>query len=264
MRNKLVTIAISCVSMAASGQSIGSVNPSDVPKPMSWDVSSVRQADASCPHGSGINGMADGVRVYCATALFAIEFAYGIREPSRIVGAPEWVKSGPKWNIDAKVSGQDAAVFTKLNWQDKYRMLRPLLEERFALKAHMEKREIPVYDLVVAKSGSKLKMAAAEEAAKSYMRSQDEGKIDSVSMSLTAMLPMLNSEVGRPVVDKTGLTGKYDFTLDFMPTAKAGAEEMGRPSIFTAIEEQLGLKLEPTKEPMDVLVIDSIEQPTAN
>jgi uncharacterized protein (TIGR03435 family) len=128
----------------------------------------------------------------------------------------------------------------------------------------MEKREVAVYELVVAKGGLKLKEATPNEAAKRYMRSQDEGKIDSVSMPLTAMLPMLNTEVGRPVVDKTGLAGKYDFTLDFLPTAKAGTDQSGRASIFTAIEEQLGLKLKPAKELMDVLVIDDVERAEAN
>ena len=262
MRGRFVTTAGFLIAAAAFGQSIGPAAPP--PKPLAWDVSSVKQADPSCPHGSGINGMADGVRVYCATALFAIEFAYEIREPSRILGAPEWVKSGPRWNIDAKVSGEDAAAFGKLPWQDKYHMLRPLLEERFHLQAHMEKRDIPVYDLVVAKGGPKLKPATPDEAAKGHLISHDEGKIESVFMPLTAMLPMLNTEVGRPVVDKTGLAGKYDFMLEYVPAAKAATDQTGGASIFTAIEEQLGLKLVPTKEPMDVLVIDSIEQPASN
>ena len=263
MQSRFLIASIFLTAGIALGQSADSHTAVSL-KPLAWDVSSVKRADPSCPHGSGINGMADGVRVYCAPALFAIEFAYGIREPSRIVGAPEWVKSEPRWNIDAKVAGADASDFGKLAWQDKCRMLRPLLEERFALKAHMEKRDISVFDLVVAKSGSKLKEAAADESAKSYMRSQDQGKIDSISMPLTAMLPMLNSEVGHPVVDKTGLTGKYDFVLDYVPAAKSATDETDGASIFTAIEEQLGLKLEPAKEPMDVLVIDSIEQPAAN
>ena len=234
-------------------------------KPLTWDVVSVKQSDANgCTHGSGINGMADGLRVYCEPVLFAIEFAYGIKEPSRIIGAPEWVKSGPVWNIDAKVSGEDAAAFGKLVWEEKDGMLRPVLEERFHLKAHIERREIPVYDLVIAKGGPKLKEATPDEAAKGHLISQNEGKIESVFMPLTTMLPMLNREVGRPVVNKTGLTGKYDFMLDYVPASKAGTDQTGGPSIFTAMEEQLGLKLVPAKEPMDVLVIDSIEQPAAN
>lgn len=75
---------------------------------------------------------------------------------------------------------------------------------------------------------------------------------------------LLCRETGRPVLDRTGLAGKYDFTLEFEPTAKMGKEDSGRPSVFTALEEQLGLKLVPAKEPVDVLVIDSIEHPAAN
>jgi uncharacterized protein (TIGR03435 family) len=83
-------------------------------------------------------------------------------------------------------------------------------------------------------------------------------------MPLTSLPWILNSEVGRPVVDKTGLTGKYDFTLDYVPVAKAATDDSGGPSIFTALQEQLGLKLEPAKAPMDVLVIDAVERPAAN
>jgi uncharacterized protein (TIGR03435 family) len=75
---------------------------------------------------------------------------------------------------------------------------------------------------------------------------------------------LLSKEVGRPVVDKTGLTGKYDFTLEYSPSARAGFDESEKPSVFTALEEQLGLKLVPSKESIDVLVIDSVEQPTTN
>ena len=234
-------------------------------KPLAWDVVSVKQADPNgCTHGSGMDGKPDGLRVYCEPVLFAIEFAYGIREPSRIIGAPEWVKSGPRWEIDAKVSGEDATTFGKLAFQDRCRMLRPILEERFHLKAHIERRDVAVYDLVVAKGGSKLKVATPDEESKGHVGSRAEGKIESVSWAITGMLSMLNTEVGRPVVDKTGLTGKYDFMLEFVPAAKAAADETGGASIFTAIQEQLGLKLEPAKEPMDVLVIDAIEQPAGN
>jgi uncharacterized protein (TIGR03435 family) len=225
---------------------------------------SVKQVDPNtCTHGSGINGTADGLHVYCAPLMWAVESAYHIMEASRILDAPDWVKSGSRWDIDAKVSGEDAAAFSKLAWEDKDRMLLPLLQDRFRMKAHLEKREIPVYDLILAKGGPKLKEATPDEAAKGYMRGQD-GKIDSVSMPVSAMLAMLNNEAGRPVVDKTGLSGKYDFVLEYVPVSKAATDETGGPSIFTAVEEQLGLKLEPAKEPMDVLVIDSIEQPAAN
>jgi uncharacterized protein (TIGR03435 family) len=231
-----------------------------------WDVVSVKRAEpGKCPgpEGSGLMLPKDGVHIFCLSPQLVIELAYGITEPSRILGVPEWAKSGG-WNIDAKVAGEDVAALGKLSRDDRSRMLQALLVDRFHLKAHIEKREMPVYDLVVAKGGPKLKEATAEEASQAMLLGAVPGKIKCVSMPLSTLPPYLNRELGRPMVDKTGLTGKYDFTLEFVPAAKAGSDETGGPSVFTAVEEQLGLKLEPAKEPMDVLVIDSIEQPAAN
>ena len=169
------------------------------------------------------------------------------------------------FDIDAKVAGEDVAAFRKLNREEHSRMLQPLLAERFHLKAHIEQREMPVYNLVVDKGGSKLKAATADDASKGgHMMTNGAGNIDAANALLTGLPGILYNEVGRPVVDKTGLTGKYDFTVDYVPAAKAATDESGGPSIFTALEEQLGLKLEPAKAQMDVLVIDSIEQPAAN
>src|SRR6185437_2108017 len=102
MRSELVVGAVFMIATSAWGQLPASKATVTLLK---WDVTSVKQADPSCPHGSGINGLADGLRVYCAPALFVIEGAYRIAEPSRIFGAPEWVKSEPRWDIDAKVAG---------------------------------------------------------------------------------------------------------------------------------------------------------------
>ena len=205
----------------------------------------------------------DGVHAFCLSLGAMVQIAYGIPEPSRILGMPEWTKSG-SWNIDAKVAGEDAATYGKLGKEDRSRMVQKLLAERFHLKAHFDQREMPVYHLVIAKSGPKLKEATAEESGKAMLRGAVPGKIECVSMPLSTLPVFLNRELGRPTVDKTGLTGKYDFTLDFVSAAKAATDETGGPSIFTAVEEQLGLKLEPAKEPMDVVVIDSIEQPDEN
>ena len=232
-----------------------------------WDVVAVKQGEpGKCPgpEGSGMMVLKDGIHAFCLSVQPLIQIAFGISEPSRIVGAPEWARSGGGWNMDAKVAGEDVAAFGRLSPGDRNRMLQALLADRFHLKAHIEKREMPVYDLVVAKGGPKLKEATAEEASKSMLRGAVPGKIECVSMPLSTLPVFLNRELGRPTVDKTGLTGKYDFTLQFVPASKAATDETGGPSIFTAVEEELGLKLEPAKEPMDVLVIDSIEQPAAN
>ncbi len=230
-----------------------------------WDVVSVKQAEPNhCAEGSGLQFTKDGVHIFCMPLLSVTGFAYGIIEPDRIVGTPQWMTSGGGWNIDAKVEGEDVTAFGALSREDRNHTLQSLLADRFHLKAHIEQREMPVYDLVVAKGGSKLKEATAEDAAKGFMGMRQQGKIEAVGVQLNFLPALLNREAGRPVVDKTGLTGKYDFTLEYVPTSKAATDETGGPSIFTAVEEQLGLKLEPAKESMDVLVIDAIEQPAAN
>ena len=95
------------------------------------------------------------------------------------------------------------------------------------------------------------------------MRMKDRGEIEATGSTLDFLPVLLTRELDRPVVDKTGLTGKYDFTLQFTPAASESTDSTA-PSIFTAIQEQLGLKLEPQKAPMDVLVIDHIEPPSPN
>lgn len=265
---------------APQGEAPTPANPAAAPAPASsvsppagdtpaklpeWDVVSVKPAVPNhCTEGSGLMMTKDGIHAFCLPLFALIQIAHAISEPSRIIGAPDWTKSGGAWNIDAKVAGEGVGALGKLSREDRNRMLQALLADRFHLKAHTEKRQMPVYDLVVAKGGPKLKEATAEEASKSMLRGAVPGKIECVSMPLSSLPVFLNRELGRPTMDKTGLTGKYDFTLQFVPASKAATDETGGPSIFTAVEEQLGLKLEPAKETMDVLVIDSIEQPAAN
>ena len=264
-----IAAAFFCVSLAfgqgASASAQQSVAASSSVNLPDWDVISVKQAEpGKCPEGSGMMVLKDGVHAFCVSLGAMVQISYAIPEPSRIIGMPEWTRSGSGWNIDAKVAGEDAVAFGRLGKEDRSRMVQKLLADRFHLKAHLEKREMPVYDLVVAKGGPKLKEATADEASKSMLRGAVPGKIECVSMPLSTLPVFLNRELGKPTVDKTGLKGNYDFTLEFVPASKATTDEIGGPSIFTAVEEQLGLKLEPAKEPMDVLVIDSIEQPAAN
>jgi len=260
----LLAAAMLCP-MASLSQLTGAAQPAQAAAKLpDWDVISVKPVqEQNCTQGSGWRPLTDGVKFFCSPLIVVIETAYGITEPSRIFGAPDWAKNSGFYDIDAKVAGEDVAAYGKLRLDDKKRMLQPLLANRFHLKAHIEQREIPIYQLVLAKGGPKLKEATADEAGKAAIISR-QGKIECNSMPLTSLPWILNSEAGRPVVDKTGLTGKYDFTLDYVPVAKAATDDSGGPSIFTALQEQLGLKLEPAKAPMDVLVIDSVERPTAN
>ena len=206
----------------------------------------------------------DALTFHCVPLMFVVEMSYQIMEPSRIIGAPEWLKNGGLWEIHAKVAGEDAAAFYKLSRKERDLMVRALLADRLHMKAHLEQREIPVYELVVAKGGPKMKQSTPEEKDKTKLASSRGGEIDAVAMTMDGLPWMLGEITGRPVVNKTGLTAEYDFTVQYLPGAQAAADETDRTSIFTALEEQLGLKLVPAKDMADVLVIDSIEQPAAN
>jgi len=229
--------------------------------PFPWDVVSVRPAQTPCSQ-SMLQPTPDGMKVECVGLQALIKYAFGINEDSRILGAPGWLKES-FYSIDAKVSGEDAGAYAKLSGKQRSLMLQQLLADRFAMKSHRETKDLPIYALAIAKGGSKLKEASSDEAALGMMRMRGKGEIDSVGSSIDSLPGFLTRELDRPVVDKTGLTGKYDFTLRF--AEGPGAEpDPDAASIFTAVQEQLGLKLEPSKAPIEVLVIDHIEKPSAN
>jgi len=156
-------------------------------------------------------------------------------------------------------------------------VLRELLVERFQLKLHREMRQMPAFVLTVAKGGSKLQAPVSEENLQAgvpqsrinfYGHGHMQGHfalLGNLSKSLTAE----PEAEGRPIVDKTGLTGQYDFTLHWTPVDPgpgAAPTDTGEqwPSLFTALEEQLGLKLTPAKQQIEVIVIDSAEKPSEN
>ena len=150
-------------------------------------------------------------------------------------------------------------------------MLQPFLAERFQLKFHRETQVRPVYQLVVAKGGLKLKPsppAAAGEASQPKMRMK-RGELSAQRFPMPLLVQWLSLHAGRTVVDKTGAAGTYDFELQWSndpgsASAPGGQEESAQgtsPSLFTALQEQLGLKLEPAKGPVETLVIDNVQKP---
>lgn len=257
-----VVLTFALVSAAAMD-----AQPATVPSPtLRWDVISVKPMQMeSCPENRGSVGwLADGLTASCVPLGFVIQSAYHLFDSSRIGGLPEWAKdTSQMYSIEARVSGEDAAAFNKLGREGKLGMMQSVLAERFHMKAHWEPREMSAYDLVIAKGRQKLKQATPDDTGASQFGAPD-GHVKWAGAPLTNLVFLLGRETGRPVADKTGLTGKYDFTLEFTPAARADTDQSGRPSVFTALEEQLGLKLVPAKEPVDVLVVDSIERPAAN
>lgn len=235
------------------------------PPPLAWEVVSVKpMLSSNCNDGDGgVHFLPNGLSSTCAPVIFTLEFAYHLMDPARILGLPKWATGPQMYAIDARVSADDAAAFAKLKRDQKAAMMQAVFAERFGMKAHTETRELPAYALVVAKSGSKLKETTSTTPGFSQFGGSN-GEVKWANSPLTDLKFLLAKETGRPVVDHTGLTGKYDFTLEYTPFDRAGTDESGRPSIFTALEEQLGLKLVPSKQPVEVLVVDAIQQPTGN
>jgi len=200
----------------------------------------------------------------CTTLLGLLFNAYPIKPNVTIPGMPGWGNSS-LFDVEAKADDETAVAMVKLpredEWKQEQLMLQALLADRFKLRVHHETREGPVYQLVVAKGGFKLKDAPDSEHEGGYSWGNGEiqvrkGPIGSLAFSLSDLL-------GRTVIDKTGLTGKYDIALKWTPDEQQSADDAG-PSLFTALEEQLGLKLEPAKGPVDVFIIDHVEKPSEN
>jgi uncharacterized protein (TIGR03435 family) len=196
-----------------------------------------------------------------------IQFAYGVPD-SQILGGPAWLDS-IKIDIDAKsdpaVDAQLRALPTEQARRQKQLMVQALLADRFQLKVHQETRQLPVYALVVTKDGPKFKPS------KVYGTTIDTGRtrlhIAGSDDTISILARELAQVLGRVVLNQTGLSGRYDLSLRWTPddaAALAPSSPDAPPDIFTAIQEQLGLKLESAKGPVPVLIIDSVEMPSAD
>ena len=218
----------------------------------------------------------DGVMVENASLLMIIRAAYGMFNSldDKFIGIPDWAKT-ERYDIEAKVNGADAPVFQKLSFDNRQLMVQATLADRFKLQSHRETREQPVYVLVIAKSGPKFQESKPVEGSDpGGTIDRKRGQITAKDVVVSQLVTALTQTLGRTVVDKTEmLKGKYDFTLAWAPDdagASSSSEqsstppEASGPSIFTAIQEQLGLKLESAKGPVECLVIDHVERPSEN
>lgn len=228
-------------------------------KPLTWDVISVKP-NHSMDYSSSMQWMPDGVVFRNMTLHGLFLNAFEVRSESQITGYPAWVNS-EHFDIQAKMDADSAAAYLALKGEASGRQwqvfMQQILDERFAIKFHMEKRELPVYNLVVAKQGLKAKESVPDEEGSSSM---GPGKYSAHRMQVGNLAVSLSGLVGRVIIDKTGLTALYDVDLTW---SRDGEADSG-PSIFTALQEQLGLKLEPAKALLDVVVIDHIERPSEN
>jgi bla regulator protein BlaR1 len=313
-----VCIALTVCASAAIGQSTAGPNAAPSVKPLTFEVVSIRPSNPDSKPSFGPTP--DGFRMVNHPLIGLFQLAYvpiaagdsGFFRGSRISGAPDWLSRTDRFDVVAKVSEADMAEWQNPASQPQMlrAMMRALLEERLNAVAHIENKELPVFDLVVAKNGPKFKPAETLDSAE--LRTKHPGSITSPDGSLVApgggmrqmnffaaslvtLTPILSYLSGRPVEDKTGLQERYDFSIQMNfnllgpaidnAMAKAGSPVDVLPapppppgmdggssappmdsetSIFSAVQEQLGLRLEPAKGQVETLVIDHVERPTQN
>jgi uncharacterized protein (TIGR03435 family) len=226
--------------------------------PATFEVASVKPSPPDAP-GMFTRYLPDGgVRFAGATLKNLVSIAYGVRQ-FQISGGPRWIDTD-RFDIEARA--ETSGAVTPLQRKTGER-LRSLLADRFQLALHRETKEHTVYELVVARGGPKLQES---KEGKNMVRA-GRGTVKGQSVGLAMLAMNLANELGCPVIDKTGLSGKYDFDLTWTPippSAASPSEAPDGPSIFTALTEQLGLRLESKKGPVEVLVIDSAERPSKN
>lgn len=201
--------------------------------------------------------------------IMLIQWAYDIPD-TRILDVPAWARS-TFFNIDAEADPaadqQMRNLSSDAGRKVKEQMVQTLLVNRFQLVTHYETREMPVYALVVAKGGARLGEIQDIKSGGTIINSWRNHLEVQGSNSLQLLAQILADDLGRPVIDQTGIVGRYHLTLQWTPDDAAAAAPTGSnapPFIFTALQEQLGLKLEPAKGPVRVLVIDHVEMPSAN
>lgn len=260
-------IAMAALVLVASG--IAAQSPTPRPKFDAFDVATIKPVDHDPKSGryitmQGVNRFVE--KDYTLKLLIAA--AYNLNYKA-IAGGPGWIESD-HYDILALTPGE-----VRPTHDEQMSMLRSLLADRFKLTFHREQKDFSIYELEIAKGGSKLKPSTAPPddppqlistvyPQRMLLPARNVTMSDLVSLMQRAMLD-------RPVVDKTGLTGRYDFDLEWapdetqfggeVPTASAEAPS---PPLFSAIQQQLGLKLEATRGPIAAIVVDSAERPSAN
>lgn len=269
-----------------------SARPASAPTPK-FEVASIRPCKEEPGQRSGGGNSSPGrLNVKCASLKGLINQAYLLFASGQFrVGLPPPIEGGPAWinseHYEINARAESSVSLDMMNGP----MLQALLEDRFKLRLHRETRDVPVYALTVAKSGLRLQPfkegsctpvdrtqfapfsapPTPDQILKNcHARGTREGpnlKVEAQGMTIDefAKIFLDTHALGRPVIDKTGIAGRFDFHLEYAPDSGVPSDDpAGGPSIFTALQEQLGLKLESAKGPGEFLVIDYVEKPSEN
>lgn len=250
MRSRALAQLSGIVSIVVAMMPVSS--PASPEQKASFEAVSVKR---SMPNQNGMSIASSGnrFRAINATVKSLILNAFPKTRAFQIIGAPTW--------IDTEGYDVDAVSETPLTSDSVQQMLQTLLQDRFKLQWHTDTRQMPLYTLIVGKDGPKLQ--SAKEGERTRVSGTGRGRMTFQRIGLSSFADNLSYQVDRIVVDQTGLTGYFTFTLEWTPDSVRDADSTA-PSLVTAIQEQLGLKLESGKGPVEVLVIDSVERPSEN
>jgi uncharacterized protein (TIGR03435 family) len=232
-----------------------------------YDVVSVKPNKTGSTH-SGIDTEDATFSATNVTIRGLLVQAYRIRG-GLISGLPGWAESA-RFDVKAKVVDPDAAVLKRLSPTQRRAMIETMLVDRFQVKVHTESKILPVYDLMVTKSGLKFKESAPLAADDSSGTDIHNNDLTATAVPMSSFARSLSEQLNYTVIDKTGLVGRYDLHLRWSPegvamsgvdAGQSSTSDAAGPSMFLALQEQLGLRLVPAKGPVETLVVDRVEMP---
>jgi bla regulator protein blaR1 len=245
---------------AALAVALAGVCLAQTPRSPAFDVVSIRPYDGTSELVGARTSPGGLVMVEGTTVLAMITSAYGVRR-HQVEGLPGWADAD-RYNINARAEG----ISGELTPDEVSARMRSLLETRFGLRIRRETREMPIFVLVAGKSGAKLK--AATNSDHSYRIAR--GMIASANTGISTLAAVLSQQAGRPVVDKTGIPGSFEVRLLWADPGASTPEEQkiaavaqGR-SLATALDEELGLRLEPQRGPVELLIVEHLNRPSPN
>lgn len=225
----------------------------------SFEVATIKPADPNAVNGNfRIGGHRVSITNQTVGSLIAV--AYSVHQ-AQIVDGPAWLFS-ERFDVEGEPDIPGAPSLKQVQ-----EMLQGLLADRFGLKFHHDQREVPVYAIVPAKGGPKLAASARRGSNLPSQTGRPSPSGRSVRFRNSSMADFalgMQPYMDKPVVDRTGLAGRFDFDLTWTPDTLAANAADAPPGVFTAVEEQLGLKLKPERAAVDVIVIDHVERPAEN
>jgi uncharacterized protein (TIGR03435 family) len=238
------TLVLCLISVSAAAQ----------PRPK-FDVASVKPGATTRPIRVTGRVDPDGINFTNMTLRLLIQRAFEVKAYQ--IAAPDWANN-ERFVIVAKAAGPTPQ-------SQLMEMLQTLLADRFHLAFHRENKDVPGYALVLSKSGMKLKEDPHDDSPKaSNVDGDDNGGLVFNHVTVGILAGVLTGSLNQPVLDETGLKGSYTFHLAWSEEKRPDADPLAAPSVFTAVQETLGLKLEPRRVPLDMFIVDHVERPTGN